>query len=156
MRTLLFELRPIILQSRGLIAALQSYHEQLSKTLTAQVHLEVEELPFKLKDTVAGNIFTILQESINNIRKHADAQNIWLRVYTDEEYLYFECEDDGKGFDVSTIRRNYDDRGSFGLLNMYERAEMLNGKLNIASPSPRISRGSIIRGQIPIEDAKQD
>jgi signal transduction histidine kinase len=154
-RTLLFELRPIILQSRGLIPALQSYHEQLSKTLTTQVHLEVEELSFKLRDKVANNIFTILQESINNIRKHANAQNIWLRVYTDEQNLYFECEDDGKGFDVTNIRRNYDDRGSFGLLNMYERAEMLNGQLDILSPSPRLSRGTLLRGKIPLDDARQ-
>ncbi len=153
-RTLLFELRPIILESRGLIPALQSYHEQLSKTLTSQVHLEAEELPFKLKDKVANNIFTILQESINNIRKHAAAQNIWLRVYVDEQFLWFECDDDGKGFDVNNIRRSYDNRGSFGLLNMYERAEMLNGQLNIFSPSPNLSRGTLIQGRIPINDAR--
>lgn len=154
LRTLLFELRPIILESRGLLPALRFYHEQLRNTLPCQVHLEVTELPFTLKPKVANNIFSILQEAINNIRKHANAQNTWIRVWTDDGFLWFESEDDGRGFDVNLLKNSYDDRGSFGLLNMHERAEMMNGQLSVLSPSPRIGVGTLVRGKIPFSDAR--
>jgi signal transduction histidine kinase len=153
-RTLLFELRPIILESRGLIPALDAYHEQLSKTFPCQIHLEAPELPFKLRDKVANNIFSILQEAITNIRKHANAQNLWIRVWIDDANLWFSIEDDGKGFNVNATRQSYDSRGSFGLLNMYERIEMLNGELTIQSPSPRLGRGTLMQGRIPLDNAR--
>lgn len=154
LRTLLFELRPIILESRGLLPALHFYHEQLNNTLSSQVHLEVTELSFVLKAKAANNIFSILQEAINNIRKHANAQNIWIRLWTDDSFLWFESEDDGRGFDVNLLKHSYDDRGSFGLLNMHERAEMMNGQLTVQSPSPRLGCGTLIQGKIPLVDVR--
>ncbi len=152
-RTLLFELRPIILESRGLLPALRSYHEQLSKTISGQIHLEIEELPFDLKDKIANNVFSIMQEALNNTRKHAAAQNIWMRVRTADKLLYCEIEDDGKGFNINNVRESYDDRGSFGLLNMRERAEMISGRLTLTSPSPRLGRGTLVQIEIPLQGA---
>jgi signal transduction histidine kinase len=155
-RTLLFELRPIILESRGLIPALYSYHEQLTKAYAQlQIHLDLQDLPITLKDKVANNIFSIIQEALINIRKHAEAPNIWVRVWCDETHLCFEIEDDGKGFDVDRVHYSYDERGSFGLLNMSERAAMMNGALTVQSPSPRIGKGTLTKGAIPIADAQQ-
>lgn len=156
-RTLLFELRPIILESRGLLPALRSYHEQLGKTINnCKIHLEIEELPFELKDKVANNVFSIMQEALNNTRKHAAARNIWMRVYTTEMFLYCEIEDDGKGFDVEKVSNSYDDRGSFGLLNMRERAEMVDGKLTMISPSPHLERGTLIRIELPLASLRKN
>lgn len=155
LRTLLFELRPIILETRGLSAALGAYKEQLISTgFPCPIHLDTPDLPFRLKPQVANNIFSILQESINNIRKHAGAANLWIRVWYDEGNLWFSCEDDGKGFNVHATRQSYDGRGSFGLLNMYERVEMLKGELTIQSPSPRLNRGTLLLGRIPLNEAR--
>jgi signal transduction histidine kinase len=149
-RTLLFELRPIILDSRGLPAALHAYHQQLSNSLDAAIHLELAELAFELLPKAAKNIFAVVQESINNIRKHAQARNIWIRLYTVDDTLCFEVEDDGRGFDREATQSNYDERGSFGLLNMKERMDMLGGQLRIESPSSRTDRGTRICGVVPV------
>lgn len=149
-RTLLFELRPIILEHKGLIPALRSYHMQLQKSVEFTLHLTAPPLGFEIELQGANAIFSIIQEAVNNIRKHAGAQNVWVRISTDEENLYFAIEDDGEGFDYKTTTQNYDERGSFGLLNMFERAKLLNGMLKIASPRPDAQDGTLVSGHIPL------
>lgn len=154
-RTMLFELRPIILESRGLIPALRAYHTQLQSTMSAQMHLLAEDLPFTLVDQATNNIFSVVQESINNIRKHAKAENVWLRIWVEGQTLYVEVEDDGRGFNLNATQQNYDDRGSFGLLNMHERMEMIGGKLNIQSPSPSTGLGTLIQARVPLPKVRK-
>ncbi len=154
-RTLLFELRPIILRSRGLVPALRAYHEQLQGSMKSQVHLEVENLPFPISDQAAMNIFSIVQEAVNNIRKHAQAANVYIRLSVQDSYLHFEVEDDGRGFDKNSVEERYEERGSLGLLNMHERAEMLGGSLEILSPSPRLKQGTLVHGRAPLDQIRQ-
>lgn len=149
-RTLLFELRPIILESRGLIPALEAYVRQLSASLECDLHLQAFPLQFQINLKAANAIFSIVQEAVNNIRKHASASNVWIRVHHDEESLYFEVEDDGAGFNLDETMKQYDLNSSFGLLNMRERASLLGGKLHILSPAPQSEKGTLIRGAIPL------
>lgn len=155
-RTLLFELRPIILESRGLIPALHSYNNQLNQSMSSKIHLDAKPLGFQIKLAGASTIFTIIQEAVNNIRKHAKASNIWIQIKVNEENLTFCIEDDGIGFDFDTTIENYDGRGSFGLLNMHERAVMLEGGLEINSPRPGHSQGTCVVGYIPISVLRDD
>ncbi len=149
-RTLLFELRPIILESRGLIPALHAYHRQLQASMDSNIHMDAPMLSFALSMQGASIIFSIIQEAINNIRKHARAQNVWVRVSNNAEHLRFDVEDDGVGFDSDLISGNYDERGSFGLLNMRERTAMLSGSIEIQSPRVHASRGALVTGLIPL------
>jgi signal transduction histidine kinase len=154
-RTLLFELRPIILQSRGLVQALRAYHEQLTGSMKCAVHLDVEDLPYQLQDKAATNIFSVVQEAVNNIRKHAQAANCYIRLHQVGDELQFEIEDDGRGFDKDSVEEHYEERGSLGLLNMHERIEMLGGGLEIHSPSPGTGRGTLIHGHVPVEKIRR-
>lgn len=104
-RTLLFELRPIIIEHKGLIPALKSYYQQLQKSVDFKFHLTAPPLNFQIELQGANAIFSIIQEAVNNIRKHAEAGNVWVRVNTDSEKLYFEVEDDGKGFDYQSTTK---------------------------------------------------
>ncbi|MBI3960549.1 MAG: GAF domain-containing sensor histidine kinase [Chloroflexi bacterium] len=161
-RTLLFELRPVILESQGLVAALRSYVRQLTEAIASQAQmsgqpakpgkllLQADDLPIALTPQAEKHIFSVVQEAINNIRKYADAENVWVRVGIEGESLIFSVEDDGKGFDLSSVQSDYESRGSFGLLNMYERTEMLEGVLNIQSPTPNTGKGTLILGRLPI------
>lgn len=149
-RTLLFELRPIILESRGLIPALHAYHRQLQASMDCNIHLDAPSLSFEINLQGASIIFSIIQEAVNNIRKHARARNVWIRVSTNAEYLRFDIEDDGIGFETDTITGNYEERGSFGLLNMRERAAMLSGYIEIQSPRTHAPKGTLITGFIPL------
>ena len=149
-RTLLFELRPVILESRGLIPALHAYHRQLQASLDCAIHLEVLPFDFPLSMDGASTVFSIIQEAVNNIRKHAKAKNVWIRVYVDSENLYFAIEDDGVGFDFDTTIDKYGEFGSFGLFNMHERASMHAGRLTVQSPRINSGHGTLVSGFIPL------
>ncbi|MDQ3249683.1 MAG: GAF domain-containing sensor histidine kinase [Chloroflexota bacterium] len=149
-RTLLFELRPVILESRGLVPALHAYHRQLQASLESTVHLEVRPFDFPLAMEGSSAVFSIIQEAVNNIRKHAKAGNIWIRLHTDSEQLYFAVEDDGVGFDFDATIDRYGELDSFGLLNMHERAGMFGGLLTVQSPRHTVGYGTLVSGHIPL------
>ncbi len=147
-RHLLFTLRPLILETQGLPAALQQYVDKM---------VEMEELPIRL-ETVSdvdqlldrdtqGVIFYIVEEAIGNARKHAQADNIDVRLFVEGGNFVAEIEDDGAGFDVDSVQVRYDERGSLGMLNMYERADLIGGKLDIVSAP---GEGTRIRITVPL------
>ena len=154
-RHFLFELRPVILETRGLVAALRSYVDQWQASEGITCHMEVHNFPTDIDTKAAGTMFTVVQEAFNNLRKHARAQEVWLRLSRSNGTLIVEVEDDGVGFDVAQVIANYDERNSMGLLNMREQAELLDGELHIVSPSPRLGRGTLVRLTIPYERVRQ-
>jgi len=133
-RHMLFTLRPLILESQGLRAALEQYLQKLSETDTTSFHMEaVPDVDQLLGQNVQGVIFYILEEAIGNTRKHAKADNVWVRLCTRGDTFVAEVQDDGIGFDVEGVQVRYDERGSLGMINMHERAELVNGRLSVAS-----------------------
>ncbi len=91
-----------------------------------------------------GVLFYIVEEAVNNARKHAKAENIVVRVYQQQEYAVVEVQDDGVGFDLSAVDTNYEKRGSLGMINMRERAELAEGTLRIDSALGQGTRISIL------------
>jgi len=132
---MLFTLRPLILETQGLKAALEQYLKKLRETDTISFHLEASPRVEKALDQEAqGVIFYIIEEAIGNARKHSQADNLWVRLYFPSSDVFVaEVEDDGKGFNVEAVQVSYDQRGSLGLINMHERAEMVNGQFNMSS-----------------------
>ena len=80
-----------------------------------------------------GSVFYIIEEAINNVKKHAKAKNIWLRLYPQGLNVIIEIQDDGIGFNVSEWEQNYASRGNMGLMNLQERAELAKGKTAVRS-----------------------
>ena len=154
-RHFLFELRPVILETRGLVAALEYYLQQWEESEHIPTTLDVDEFPRDLDAKASGIIFSIVQEAFNNLRKHAKAEHVWVRLQRQNSHLLVEVEDDGVGFDVSSVMKAYDERNSFGLLNMREQAELLEGALEILSPSPRLQKGTLVRIRFPYERVRQ-
>lgn len=132
-RTLLFELRPVILESSGLVAALSHYVQRFPAEDLPRVHFHGEEVGLRLAPTAETTVFNVVQESINNAKKHAHARNIWVNLKTLSNRLVIQIQDDGQGFDVAQQQDAATRRGSYGLLNMRERAESVDGSIGIAS-----------------------
>jgi signal transduction histidine kinase len=133
-RHMLFTLRPLILETQGLQAALEQYISKLAETDPTPVHLEATpEVDRTLDQNAQGVIFYIIEEAIGNARKHAKAENIWVRLGVQNNVFVAEVKDDGTGFDVDEVQLRYDERSSLGMINMHERAELAGGKLSIAS-----------------------
>ena len=135
LRHMLFTLRPLVLESEGLIAALESMAEKTKETFNQDVIVQCDpELVEELEMNTQTVIFTIAEEAVNNARKHAQAEHIWVKVTRLQADLAFlEIEDDGKGFLVEGVLENYDGRGSLGMVNMRERAELVQGVFHVKS-----------------------
>ena len=132
-RTLLFDLRPVILETQGLVPALRSYVERQGEMDDLSYHLQVDGPSVRLAAPAERAIFSIVQEAVGNARKHAQAQNLWITVAEEQGDLWVGVRDDGQGFDLEELSTKYDQRGSLGMLNMHERAEAIGGKLSIQS-----------------------
>jgi signal transduction histidine kinase len=154
-RHMLFTLRPLILESQGLNAALQAMAEKMRETFTQNVVINVDESVLEnMEMGKQGVIFYIIEEAVNNARKHASAAQIWVRLRPfEKEIALLEVEDDGIGFDVASVHKSYDKRGSLGMVNLRERTELVNGLLNIDS-APR--KGTRIQVYIPLSEEAAD
>jgi signal transduction histidine kinase len=139
MRTLLFELRPLVLETKGLVPALEMFltrrqEEEAGTTLHLEVKTERgdDQLTRRdLKDEAA--IFAIVQEAVKNALKHAQADNIWVRLAEQAGELMVMVQDDGVGFDTAAVESDYEQRGSLGMVNIRERAELVGGRLTLRS-----------------------
>ena len=111
--------------------------EKMQETFGQEVLIEVDDnIVAQLDMGKQGVIFNIADEAVNNARKHAQAAHIWVRLKAFQKGLsLLEIRDDGIGFDVEKTKSTYENRGSLGMINLKERAELLNGVLNLQSKS---------------------
>lgn len=145
-RTMLFELRPLALETQGLDKTLQQYLERFQKD-GSSIILETDPITASLDTRIEGAMFNIIQECVNNALKHARAQHIWVRLHQNSDHIEAVVEDDGRGFDIAAVKESYSKRGSFGLLNIEERAELVGGMAEMQS-SP--GHGTKVRVLVPI------
>lgn len=136
-RAVLFELRPLVLETQGLVAALEALASRTRPESTCKVHLDLAGYAERLERRVEVSIYGVVQEALNNIFKHAQAQNVWITLASQPEpapdLARLTIRDDGRGFDMNAVNERYEQRGSFGLLNMQERASHVGGDLQITS-----------------------
>lgn len=151
-RLALFELRPLILETQGLGPALETYVQQLQEHEAFRVHLETSGPLPELNSSISATIFAIVQEAVTNAKKHAAPRDVWLRVLRKNDWLQVVIQDNGKGFDSEAVERNYDRKGSIGLLSMKERAELIEARLTIESSRTQPNTGTKVTLHIPIPD----
>jgi signal transduction histidine kinase len=151
MRHMLFTLRPLVLESQGLVAALESMADRMREIYNQEVILQIDpRVVDQLEVTKQGVIFYIIEEAVNNARKHAQADQIWVRLKMIRDSMgMLEIEDDGVGFDTSELDSSYESRSSLGMINMKERTELVNGILRIEST---IGKGTFVRAAIPLNN----
>ncbi|NPV06724.1 MAG: GAF domain-containing sensor histidine kinase [Anaerolineae bacterium] len=145
-RTMLFDLRPVILEARGLVAAIEEYARR-QREEGFDVRLSVKGESRRLRQNSERAIFAIVQEAIGNSRKHSGAEGAVIRLSFEEGWLGVEVHDDGVGFDVKAVEASYATRGSLGLLNMRERAEAIGGQLTLSS---KPGQGTSIHLSVPV------
>jgi signal transduction histidine kinase len=147
-RQMLFTLRPLVLESEGLVPALRQLAEKFQENHDQNVIVEAKDDVVKdMELGKQGVIFFIVEEALSNARKHAQAKHIWVRLKRRGALLNLEIQDDGVGFDVESVQSNYEQRGSLGMVNLYERAELVNGILKIDSQR---GHGTRIQVSIPM------
>jgi len=154
-RLMLFTLRPLILESEGLQAALQAMADKMRETFDQNVIIQVDaNLVADMEINKQTVVFYIAEEAANNARKHAQAAHIWVSLRQIEAGLaVLEIKDDGVGFNTGLVDESYDRRGSLGMINMRERTELVNGRLRINSVE---GQGTTIQVAIPLTEDAED
>ena len=150
-RELSYNLMPPGLEHLGIKSALSSYCREFSQKNGIPVDFTaagMDRLSLTLDYDIAINIYRLVQESLNNIKKHASASHAKVRLVASGSKLMLQIEDDGKGCDLVAARERAISAKRLGLLGMQERVKLLAGSLEISS---RPQEGMKIFIEIPWE-----
>jgi signal transduction histidine kinase len=158
MRTLLFELRPLALETQGLQSAVQLFLERRQKEIGGRTKLTLKVKTDKpggeisrQETKVEATLFAIIQETVNNALKHAQANQIVVQFIETATLLSTIIADDGVGFNLEQVMSGYEQQGSLGMINIRERTELIGGELNVQSKS-----GQGVRFIIQVPKAEAD
>ncbi len=147
MRKIIYDLMPMSLDDLGLIPTIQ----RLILNFETETGINVELFTDKDNDINESIIqlttFRIIQEALNNIKKHSKAQTVNIRLSIGDKRIYLKIIDDGIGFNVDEKIDSLDNKSGFGLYNIRERVDLLNGKIEIDS---EIHKGTKIDVMIPL------
>jgi signal transduction histidine kinase len=141
---LITELRPAALDELGLEPALEALVRRTSARFGLEVNASFELASAGGRSRLSGEIestaYRLVQEAINNVVKHAQAERIQVEVIEAGGSVHLTVRDDGNGFDPSSTD------GGFGLIGMQERVELVGGRLSIESAR---GRGTMVRAELP-------
>lgn len=130
-RSMTLELRPPMLDDLGLVPAARWYLGHRLRDAEIEKELVVPGPVGSLRDEVQTTAFRVLQESLNNVIRHADASRVEVRIEVLAGELHLQVADDGRGFELDEGHQPRATGESFGLVGMAERAEQLSGELAI-------------------------
>ena len=153
-RNLSYDLRPPALDEMGIVKALEIYCEEFSENSGLKVDFQSAGLhSFDMDSNTEIHIYRLVQEGLNNIRKHADATRATIKLVGASPNIILRIEDNGKGFDVKAREFALSNEKRLGLRSMKERVNLLQGQMTIQS---RPMKGTKIFIKIPFKERKSE
>jgi len=143
-RAFISQLRPPILADLGLSGAIRDTADQVTDIIGVPIKVEVNKEIDALSDSIATVILRIVQEALQNVRRHAQAHHVTIKAGPARDGWAVEVRDDGRGFDVGAVAAR--GRRNFGLQFMRERAELIGARFEVRS---RPDGGTVVRIAIP-------
>lgn len=143
-RSLSQALHPVMLDETGLESTMDWYIRNTAKQTGIDIRYEKTGTPFAVNGNSGIHVYRVLQEALNNVARHSGAKEAWVRLRFLGDALELEVEDHGKGFAP-------DSGSGIGLVAMRERAELLNGSLDLSHPA---QGGTRVRLRIPHQEAQ--
>lgn len=146
-RRIAADLRPLVLDDLGLVPAIEWLVQNFTHRTGVRCELRIDE-DLDLQEPFATGVFRIVQESLANVAKHAEAKHVRVEVDAHGDDLLLRIEDDGVGFRPSDPRKPQ----SLGLVGLRERAQLMRGELRVDS-SP--GAGTRVEARIPVAGGKR-
>ncbi len=147
-RKFIFDLRPMTLDDLGLVPTLRRYVAQYGDKNGLEVNLMIQNMEQRLPSHYEVTLFRFVQEALNNVAKHANANQVRVLLDGSSQALQILIEDDGAGFHVEETLANAGARRSMGIASMRQQIEvLLRGEFGIESA---IGRGTRIAATIPL------
>ena len=133
-------LHPVMLEESGLESTVSWYIPSIEKQTGLVISYEKSGQPFAVDGSAGIHIYRILQEALNNVARHSEAREAWVRLKFEPDSLTLEVEDHGKGFNSQSVSRG------IGMVAMRERAELLGGSIEFVTPQ---TGGTLVRLAVP-------
>ena len=143
--------RPGVLDDFGLDQTLEWFTRQFSRLAGITVHFNGALASGRLPPEESIHVYRIVQEALNNVARHSRATEAWVEMEERERELCLEIRDNGVGFEVGNPAERSPNDG-IGLMGMRERAEHLNGTLEVQSTP---GKGTAINVRIPLKEAPE-
>ena len=143
-RQISHDLRPSLLDDLGLKAALVSMLDDFAERTGIRNNIRLNLPEHRLPDDIEITLYRIVQEAITNVERHANASEVVVRIWSQDDQIRVEVKDNGIGFAMERQPQNE----GIGLSNMRERAEMLGGYFEIRS---RPTLGTRLRAMFTLE-----
>ena len=147
-RAFISQLRPPMLDQLGLDGAIMDTVQHMGTLTGLDIATDLAAPPYTLTDGQRTVALRVAQEALQNVRKHASADNVSVATRADGDAWVLEVTDDGRGFDVGAVAAR--GRRNFGLQFMRERAELIGARFDVRS---RPDGGTVVRLAIPTEPA---
>ncbi len=150
-REAILALREASSPAAGIVATLTEYLQKFSRQAGIHAEIEVEEgeTP-QFSPEAEVQLIRVVQEALTNVRKHANAEKVWIRIGRQNGDTSICIEDDGQGFDTSSLQ---EDAQRFGVRTMKERVEGVGGRFEIASS---LGKGTTVSIHFPIAEGDGD
>jgi len=144
LRRISLNLRPSLLDNLGLVSAIRWLADYVNRQSQIDVKVLVEGEPKeKLSTESETTIFRIVQEALNNVRRHSGASEATVCLEFKPESISMTIQDNGKGFDWKSTYNDLTSKNQLGILSMEKRAKSLNGSLSISSQPGKGTRITI-------------
>jgi signal transduction histidine kinase len=137
-RRIIGGLRPPVLDDRGLIPALKAYASSIEQRYGISCSVDVSGQPVRLSSEPEIAVYRIVQECLNNVVAHANAENVRIQIVYEDNRLQVTIQDDGVGFDTTDVMASAS--GKMGLIGMRERAQSIGGQIEVKSAPGQGSR----------------
>jgi two-component system sensor histidine kinase UhpB len=150
-RNLSIDLRPSALDDLGLLPALRWYVKEYQQKTSINVDFQATGFKERLPAAMETALYRIVQEALTNVAKHAHAKKACVILKEEDEAICATITDDGSGFNVSRLpKAPGQEIGGWGLVGMYERANLLDGRLTVDSKD---GQGTTIQASIPLQSS---
>ncbi len=154
MRGIIYNLKPMTLDDLGLTITIERFANRLMGQSNVQVRVSSNQEPTEILPVIRLTLFRIIQETCNNVMKHANASLIDIIIKYEEKRIQVTIKDDGIGFDTKKSRKpTAEQPSSFGLSIMKERISLLSGLLEIKSEK---GKGSAVTITVPLTTYEED
>lgn len=150
-RKIIYDLMPMSLDDLGLIPTIQRLILNFEEETKISVDFVVNNKGEIKESIIQLTIFRIVQEALNNIKKHSKAQNVIIRINIGTEKIYLKIIDDGIGFNVGEKVDSFNTKSGFGLYSIRERVDLLKGKIEIDS---ELGKGTKINVIVPLYEGE--
>jgi two-component system sensor histidine kinase UhpB len=136
-------LRPIYLEDLGLLAALEMLAREMTGLTGIEIEFKASGSEQRLSPRVELALYRIAQEALNNVARHAQASRAIIGLSFQPDSVVLEVVDNGRGFEVPRSPAEFAPSGHYGLLGLYERAELIEADLRIESGPGKGTRVSV-------------